>query len=189
MVQLEYVNIYDVNNNLIDSWINLSGSSTGITFFLFPITCSVNKVVYAMKFSGITYETTKYVQGNNRNQYFYFNDNYIDTIYCTGKKENSIELTRDYLKAGTNNNIVQIKYTNKITQNTGFKLSEQELFDLNSSPYVFEVSGTTVKNYIFSDVQVQGYNTRVLNERNTVINLTKDTIEKRYTNTENNFYN
>lgn len=187
---INYVRMYDINNVLISSWEDhFSGTTPGINYALYPTPANVYKIIYSLSLSGSTQVFTKYNLGPAPNQYFYFNDEYVDTIYFTGKKENLLNKETKNITNGKKVNVVEIKLTEKIRQNTGFNLSEKQLFDFGSTPYVFTVSGTTVKRYNVDDNSFEGFTTRTLSNRNTILNLTNDKVENRYTATENNFYN
>lgn len=183
------VYFYNSSNTLLSSYTGLTSvSSSGTTFYLFDVPANTFYVKYQYDYSGQTYQTVKYVQGTNQNQYYYLNDNIVDTIYCVGKKEARTNITKDILQAGKKNNVVQFKYTEEITQNTGFHLREDQYLDLNNTPYIYTFSGLSVKEYILNEQQFQGYNTRTFANRNDVITMNKTTTYRRYTSEQNNFF-
>ena len=147
-----------------------------------------NKIIYGIEISGITHYYDRYNLGSSTNQYYYFDKNYVDVLYCTGKRENGIETTKDIITNNKKVHVVQITTKEKVTQNTGLNLSENQLFDIATSPFVFQIDGTNVKNYILTDTSFEGLNTRTFGNRNTVLNLISEKSTKRFTNTENNFY-
>jgi hypothetical protein len=183
-----YVRVYDRNNILIKSWDTPdSGSTTGITYNLYDIPCNAYKIEYNI--DGII--ETKYTLGLmlNKHQYYYYNKNYIDVLYCTGTREETIEVEKEKITNAKKVNIVKMTIKHNVMQNTGYELSEKQLFDLASSPRIFQISGNTATNYILNDTSMQGFNTKTLGGRNTVLNLTREKVDVRYTSPENNFYN
>lgn len=186
---INYVRMYDRNNVLLSSWESVSTEPVGLTYTIYPVPDNANKVVYSITINGITQVYTQYATGCNIEQYYYFNNNYVDTLYCTGKRENTIDITKEKITNGKKLNIVEITIQERVIQNTGLALTEQQLFDLATSPFIFQISGTSVINYILENTTTEGYTTRNFGSRNTVLNLKRDKVQKRYTDTENNFYN
>lgn len=180
---IDYVKMYDVNNNLIGSWLDdFVQCATGVTYTLYRVPANTHKVEYKID----TNIYTLYNNGCATEQYFYFGDKYVESLCCTGKKENVIEVERKSI--GKKKQIVEMLVQDKITQNTGLKLSEDDLFDISTSPYIFQITGTTVTNYILDNESVEGYSNKLFGSRNTVLSLTKDNVVKRFTTKENNFY-
>lgn len=188
---INYVRMYDIDGNLVKSWEASYTPTEGYAAYaLYDVPQNVYSVEYSITVGGITNVNTKYRNlTNNYSQYYYFDNNYINTIYCSGKRENELEITKEKISNGKKLNIVEIKTQEKVMQNTGYQISEDQLFNMAKSPYIFQINGSIVKNYILDNATFEGFNTKTLDGRNTVLNLRSNRVEKRYTSAENNFYN
>lgn len=187
-MKIEYVRMYDKNNVLIKSWeTDFTVSSTKVTYSLYQVPSNTYKVIYKVEIGGNSYTYTKYADGCSTSQYFYFDNEYVNTLYCFGKKEDAINIEKQKIK-GKKVNVVKTKIQEKVVQHTGLNLNENELFSIASSPFIFTISGTTVKNYLLDNNAMQGYNTISFGSKDIVLNLTGTQDKELYNSIENNFY-
>ena len=188
---LDYFKIYDINNNLIKNYATyvpaISSGYYRIAYFYIP------KNAYKIEFRYNYYTTntvTKYVENEciSNNYLFHGTDYAIDSINFTGKRnkvENTILQTINYGKRTKNVNIyLQSKYI----QNTGFNITETEYFNIAKAPYIFEISGGTITEWMIDENTFEGNNTKTFEGRNIQLNLTKLKQTERYTGFSNGFY-
>lgn len=184
---IDYVKFYDSSNNLIGThgYTAPTGATTTLVSMFADVPDNASYVKY--KLNGGS-EVTKYVEPVcATNQYFYFND-IISSLTCTAKRELVRSAEKQSVQIGNVTKTLAIKYTDKYTQNTGFFLNQQNILDIVSTPYLFEVSGSAINKYLLDDTELSGYNTRRLSEKNDTITLKSDTVSTRYTSFQNNFY-
>lgn len=194
---IDYVRFYDSSNTLITG----NGTETDIAYNpnyikmnLFMVPDGAYKVEVGFRISGTLDTITKYVKGCAINQYFYYGTTHmVEALYCTGKREKIENVTKEYLKYSSKNNAIRIKKQTTYQQNVGFSLTESQVFDLSTTPFLVEYTSThpneaTTVLWNLNNETFEGYNTKRLSEKNFVLNLTKQNEQIRYTSPNINFY-
>lgn len=191
LVSTSAVTFYDSSNTIISSvpYI-ITGTDSGITTIFYSVPNNSTKCILQINYDGTLYSYT--INSANlcaKNQYFYYGIyRPIDSIEFTGVRTKSNVVERRNIYFGKRKKTIGINETNKYIQNTGLNLTEIKIFDLFKSPLLFEFSGTTITEWDIDELYVDGYNTKTFDGRNSVLNLSKRVIDKRYTAIDNSFF-
>lgn len=86
-------------------------------------------------------ETFEYSVNNTcYKPYYFFNTNGMyDAIYCTANKNIINNVEKEYININDKQIVYKINTTEQIRQNSGFELSESQVYSLIKTPYVREI--------------------------------------------------
>lgn len=190
---IDYIRSYDKNNSPVyNSTLetDISSSTSYYKIIMIDVDPKVYKMVIGYRVSGTLYEVTKYTTTCATNQYFYYSTNaQIDSIVCTGKREDVKNITKEEIKLSNKTKIVKIESEIKYTQQTGLRVPQSKIMDLSTTPFLFEFnSDWTYTKWILGNETFEGYTNKKISERNLTLDLTRENGIRRYTNFENNFY-
>lgn len=149
------------------------------------------------------------------NRLYYWNvDGALDVIYSDGNSHNVVTVNKDYVRIGNNKLPIKINIENQMKVNTGFKLSQEQIYGLIKSPFLFELykvspnenllyeqkAGiffkledgsalkTQTKRWLLDTNSFEGYVGSNYSERNIELLLSEEKISKRLTNIDLDFY-
>lgn len=69
--------------------------------------------------------------------YYYSSNGTLEILYLFGNQHPIEETVKEYLTVGNNKYLTKLETTKKIKQNTGVRLTQEQVFDLIKSPYAF----------------------------------------------------
>lgn len=198
-VPISYITCYMSNSYVIYAPTS-SYSGDKIRTYYFYIPKDTKRIRFQLNGDEFYKDTTNIC---SKNQYFYFGlENPIESISFTGKKDKIDVNNKNLIDFGKEKKVVSMTINHKIIQNTGHNITENDIFSVAKSPYIFTINtnsevingfiqtGGTInfEEYIIDDVNFTGYNTKPYSERNIVLNLTKKNINNRFTSFNTGFY-
>lgn len=191
--KLYSVGFYDSSNNIISGYGSIgmvSPSTSANKIILMQVPSNAVKVVTDSGFYAGQYVAAINKSGCATNQYLYFgNSNVINNLYCTGKREKTEEVTREYVKFSDRQRPISIKKQVLYNQNVGYSITENEIFALSTTPFVVEYNTSFgYEIYNIDNSTFEGQNTKNLADKNFVLTLKKDNEDRRYTSFSPNFY-
>ena len=148
--------------------------------------------------------------------YYFFNKNgMFDALYCEGKDNEINTVKRETLQVGNKKIQTSITINKQLKQNTGLKLTQDQIYSLMGSPLVYVIyygygdlildeggvpirdenhnyvkleGGLSFKEYMIDLESFEGYNGKKISERNLELTFTDPKQYKRYTNANITFF-
>lgn len=121
--------------------------------------------------------------------YYYINDNGIfDAIYCTGIGNEIDTITKTNLTVGNKQIQTGISIAKQIKHNTGFNITQEQMYSLMKSPLVYKLYNGTLKEYVIANTTFEGYNGKKLSGKNIELVLTDPVKYTRKTNYTTTFF-
>lgn len=159
-------------------------------FYMSGTTFSVNAINgSSVTIKNITVPTTN----SCYNDWYFWNLNgTFDSLHCKGNANEVDTSTKSSLKNGNKTIYTKITIQKEIKQNTGFGLTEAQLYALVSSPLVYKITYnstlSTVKEYEINTNAFNGYNGLKLGERNIEVSFMDPKVYQRKTNYTSTFF-
>ena len=159
-------------------------------FYMSGTTFSINAIDgNSVTLKNITVPTTNTCY----NDWYFWNLNgTFDSLHCKGNANEVDTSTKSSLKNGNKTIYTKITIQKEIKQNTGFGLTEAQLYALVSSPLVYKITYnstlSTVKEYEINTNSFNGYNGLKLGERNIEVSFMDPKIYQRKTNYTSTFF-
>ena len=130
-----------------------------------------------------------YPEQNCSTPYYFFNENgMFDAIYCEGTANEVDTITRTSLTVGKKQIQTGINIQKQIKHNTGFNITQSQMYSLMKSPLVYKLEGSILKEYVISNNSFDGYNGKKLSGKNIELILTDPVKYERKTNYTTTFF-
>lgn len=125
----------------------------------------------------------------NSNFYYYFNqDSDMKVINLTGTRNIIDTVEREETKLKNGKIILNIKKNKKISQNSGFNITDTQIRDMLSAPFIYQFEGNILKQYTIDNDTFAGFEGTNLSGRNIEILLTDTKTYERKTTSIINFF-
>lgn len=184
------IKYYDSANTLLATYSSISPSASANKIILTKVPATAVKVVVDYGVTVGQYVSTIYLKGCAKNQYLYYGiTKPVASLFCTGKREKTEEVTREYIKFSDRQRPINIKKQVLYNQNVGYSITENDIFALSTTPFVVEYDASFgYEIYNIDNSTFEGQNTKNLADKNFVLTLKKDNEDRRYTSFSPNFY-
>lgn len=180
------VDVYANNTAIHNDFIKTGDYSCGLIYIHNDCT-QVN--IYALINNSyvLTYELSP--KNTCNSPYYFFNKNgAFDALYCEGIANEVDSVERNTLQVGNKKIQTEISIIKQIKQNTGLKLTQEQVYSLISSPLVYKLNASIFKEYILDTNVFEGYNGKKVSEKNLELVFTDPKKYKRYTNANITFF-